>query len=377
MSNDIGRIIAEIVIALVRSKGVYQIPSSSWEQRSRRGKRSFPSNVDLYAATTDTHSTSHEFSNDSSEFSCSIVHFYARLLLLRCYEDYVLRHDTQPIKLSESDRVSTKNHPHIEAMHHRRLELVKLKQDLSGYLGPLASEHKSVVIREGSDPAEDPYLQKLQGLLTDVEMLLSLYDHTMKIYEWHIHETDSDYKGELASEQLEEARESKATAISLGKLSNMAFLYLPINFVCAILGMNLSILGQGEVPMWVFLVLVVFFSLLTYLPVLRPKMDERRVRLYRVAYYLAWRSVPAGFWFLAFSLTHSYGQNFEIMNSGLAQAFLGYTGPRTKGWTEGRNDNFFERATWGSQVFWKGKVKKIFLAVEELNFNNEPTELTV
>ena len=208
-------------------------------------------------------------------------------------------------------------------------------------------------------------------------MLLSLHDHTVKIYDWQNHELDLDYKGGLASEQLEEARESKATAISLGKLSNMAFLYLPINFVCAMLGMNLSILGQGEVPLWVFLVLVVFFSLLTYLPVLLPKLDERRVRIYRVAYHLAWRSVSAGFWFLAFSMTHSYGQIFEIMNNGLAQAFLGYTGPKTKGWTEGRNDNFFKKAIWGSQVFWKEKVKEIFLAVEELKFNNEPTELTV
>lgn len=106
-------------------------------------------------------------------------------------------------------------------------------------------------------------------------------------------------------------------------------------------------------------------------------MDQRRVRLYRVAYHLAWRSVPAGFWFLAFSLTHNYRQNFEILNSGLAQVLLGDTGHRTKGWMEGRNDGFFERATWGSQAFWKGKVKKIFLAVEELNSNNQPTELTV
>lgn len=129
--------------------------------------------------------------------------------------------------------------------------------------------------------------------------------------------------------------------------------------------------------MWLFLVLVVFFSLLTYLPILLPRMDQRRVRLYRVAYHLAWRSVPAGFWFLAFSLTHNYRQNFEILNSGLAQVLLGDTGHRTKGWMEGRNDGFFERATWGSQAFWKGKVKKIFLAVEELNSNNQPTELTV
>ena len=374
MSSDIGRVIAEIVIALVRSKSAYQIPKSSWEQGE---KRFCPCTVDLYAATTHMPSTSHMFPSDLSEVSCSIVHFYTRLLVLRCYEDYTLRHDTQPINLNVSDRVCTKHYPHIEAMQHRRLELVKLQQDLSGYLGPLTSEHQSAAIRKSSDSAADPYWQKLQGLLADVEKLLSLYNHTMRIYEWHLHETDSNYKGELASEQLGEVRQSKATAISLGKLSNMAFLYLPINFVCAMLSMNLSILGQGEVPMWVFLVLVVFFSLLTYLPVLLPRMDERRVRLYRVAYHLAWRSVPAGFWFLAFSLTHNYSQNFEIMNSGLAQSFLGYTGARTKGWTERRNDDFFKKATWGSQAFWKERVKKIFLAVKELNSNNEPTALTI
>lgn len=138
-------------------------------------------------------------------------------------------------------------------MHHQRLELVKFKHDLFGYLGPLAPMHNSDAVREGSDSADDLYRRKLQSLLTDVEMLLSLYDNTMKIYESHLHETDSLYKSELASEQLEEAKESKATAISLGKLSDLAFLYLPINFVCAMLGMNLSIFGQGDVPIWVFL----------------------------------------------------------------------------------------------------------------------------
>jgi hypothetical protein len=199
----------------------------------------------------------------------------------------------------------------------------------------------------------------------------------MKIYEWHIHETDSGYKGDLASAKLEEAKESKATVISLGKLSKLAFLYLPINFVCALLWMNLSIYGQGEVPVWIFLVLVVLFGLLTYLPVFPPKINQRRVRIYKVAYHLTRRSVSAGVWILAFSWTQSYGQNFEIMNSDLAQVFLGYAGPRTKGWMESRNDNFFEKATWGCQTFRKGKVKKIFLAVEEVNSNNEPTELTV
>ena len=255
-------------------------------------------------------------------------------------------------------------------MHLRRLELVKFKQALCGYLGPLSPEHKS------SDAAGDLYRRNLQGLLTDVEMLLSLYDNTMRIYNWYNHEVDSDYRSELASEQLEEARQSKVTAKSLGKLSNLAFLYIPLNFVCAMLGMNLSIFGQGQVPVWVFLVLVVFFSLLTYFPIYLP-VDERRVRLWKLAYHLTWRSVPAGFWFLAFSETHKYYQNFEVMNAGLAQVLLGYTGRRTKGLDQW-DDNFFGGATWGSEAFWKKKVKKIFLAVEELNHTHSGAmELTV
>ena len=367
---------AVIVIAFIRSKAVYQEPLLAWRRNTGRERRSWPCAADLFAATADMSTMNLELPSDPSECLRCIVHFYARLLVLRCYEDYSLRHDTQPIDLDGSDRVIGQ-HPYLIAMHHRRLELVKLKQDLFAFLGPLAPEHKSVMVGKESDSADEPYRRKLRSLLTDVEMLLSLYDNTMRIYEWHVHETDSNYKAELASEQLEEAKESKATAISLGKLSNLAFLYLPINFVCAMLGMNLSIFGQGEVPVWVFLILVLCFSLPTYLPIYLSTVDERRIRLFKLAYYLAWRSVPAGFWFLAFSLTHNYSQNFEIAYSGLAQVLLGYTGSRTKGWMDGRRDNIFESTTWGSGAFWKEKVKKIFEAVEELGFSNETTELTV
>ena len=307
---------------------------------------------------------SYELPSDASEFLYGLVHFYIRLLVLRCYEDYSLRHDPEPINLEDSARVTTKDYPHILAMHHRRLELVKFKQALSGYLGPLSPEHKS------SDTASDLYRRNLQGLLTDVEMLLSLYDNTMRIYDCHLHEIDTDYKAELASEQLEEAKQSKATAIGLGKLSNLAFLYLPLNFVCTMLGMNLSIFGQGQVPLWVFLVLVVFFSLLTYFPIYLPLIDRRRVQFWKLAYRLSRRSISAGFWFLAFSETHDYSQNFGVVNAGLAQVFLGYTGRRTKGWVDGGEERLFGRATWGSVTFWKEKVEKIFLAVEELNRND-------
>ena len=226
---------ADIVIAFIRSKAVYQEPLLAWRRNTGRKKRSYPCAADLFAATADMSSINLELPSDRSECLCCIVHFYARLLVLRCYEDYSLRHDTQPIELDGSDRADDQD-PYLIAMHHRRLELVKLKQDLFAFLGPLAPEHKSLMVGKESDSADEPYRRKLRSLLTDVEMLLSLYDNTMRIYEWHVHVNDSNRKAELASEQLEEAKESKATAISLGKFSNLAFLYLLINFVCAMLG---------------------------------------------------------------------------------------------------------------------------------------------
>ena len=306
----------------------------------------------------------------------SLLHFYTRLLVLKCYEDYHLRHDAEPINLMRSDRVAIENHPHIEAIQRRQLELVKLKQDLLGYPGTFAHKKQGLAIHEASHSTESPPGQQFQGLLADIEALLSLYEYSMKMYKWRIRWDTSDYTKELAWEQLEEVKISKATSISLGKLSNMAFLYLPINFVCAMLGMNLSILGQGTVPIWVFLSLTIFFSLVTYLPILLPQMSEQKVRLYKVGYHLTKRSFSAGFWFLAFCLTHTYRQNFEIMDSGLTQILLGSTRTRRKGWKEG-NDNFFREAAWGSLAFWKEKVHKIYRAVEELNFNNEPTHLNV
>ena len=143
MYSEVTGVIAEIVIALVRSKAVYQAPLSSMDRYAWRERHSHPCAIDLFAATTDMSSISHELPSDSSELSYRIVHFYARLLVLRCYEDFYLRHDPEPIQLDESDRIASQGHPHILAIHYRRLELVKFKHDLFGHLGPLAPEQES------------------------------------------------------------------------------------------------------------------------------------------------------------------------------------------------------------------------------------------
>ena len=84
-------------------------------------------------------------------------------------------------------------------------------------------------------------------------------------------EVANRYKSDLVSEQIEEAKESKATAISLAELTFLAFSFLLLNVECAMLGMNLQHVDK-DVSVWTFLVLLLFFSFLTYLFVyLRPR----------------------------------------------------------------------------------------------------------
>jgi hypothetical protein len=122
--------------------------------------------------------------------------------------------------------------------------------------------------------------------------------------------------------------------------------------------------------------LVVLFSLMTYLPVFLLPSIKRHWPFYRCACYLAQHSISAGFWFLAFCLTHKYHQNQEILNAGLAQVLLGHTCRRTKGWMEGINYHIFDYSTCGSKLFWFEKVKIIF-AVKELGLRAESENLTV
>ena len=137
MSSGVTGVISEIIIALVRSKAVYQAALSSGDRRAGRERHSHPCAIDLFAATTGMSSISHEIPSHLFKLSFRIVHFYSRLLLLRYYEVYYLRHDPEPIHLDESDRTASQDHPHILARHYRRLELVNSSTTCSDILDRL------------------------------------------------------------------------------------------------------------------------------------------------------------------------------------------------------------------------------------------------
>ena len=315
--------------------------------------------------------SNHNLPCETYKFEDAIVHFFTRLLVQTFHEDYYRQHDPEPINLDRSGRLCSPDRPHMIAMHERRLELTKLCQNMTSYID-LPTRHPE---RQASGRSE--YLAKLRGLVADLDRLDALYVSAMRIYEWKNQETESSYRSQLASEQLEEAKQSMHTAISLGKFSNGAFLYLPLNFVCTPLGMNLKAFGQGSVSAWVFFALVLFFGLLTYLPVYKSLLSKNRSIQLNVALrlFVSWRSPVAAFWFLAFVFTHGDMPNFNLTHSGHSQVLLGNTIQMTRSLL--REDTSLGESAFGNEDFWRRKVRIIYAALEEVDPPDEQTDRRV
>ena len=177
-------------------------------------------------------------------------------------------------------------------------------------------------------------------------------------------------KNSLVHEQLEEAIESRKAALGVGRLTKLAFVYIPLNFVCAMLGMNLLVFGTRTIPLWVFFMLATTLTFFTVMPmwgaILRD-LSHRTVHL-RVAARLALSSPLAGFWYLVFSLTHTRDQadllgdllrNLITESMGVTtykESFIRYA-------EKGDRVKYESLSEWlGSTGFWKGKVRAIVTA---------------
>jgi hypothetical protein len=109
----------------------------------------------------------------------------------------------------------------------------------------------------------------LTGLLRDMQLLL----HDLEKAEEFYRRLQMD---ELHQAQLREAKESKDAAISVGRLTKLAFIFIPLNFTTSFFGTNMAAFGTGNMPLWVFFIVAVVVSFLTLLPILRIAMEATR-----------------------------------------------------------------------------------------------------
>lgn len=113
----------------------------------------------------------------------------------------------------------------------------------------------------------------------------------------------------LYDEQLNEAKESRKAAVSIGRLSKLAFIFIPLSFTTSFFGMNVREFGTGHASVWVFFTAALIISALSLAPLWRSikstiwkypscRAVEITIKLVKFSPYIA-------FWFGWFCLFHS------------------------------------------------------------------------
>lgn len=234
------------------------------------------------------------------------VYQYARLLLLEYYADHMYLH--------HPDYLTTRFTRYKEHL----LQITQSRSQLEGLYQDLSTLAQSEIVLQCKE-------SRIQQLGRDAQLLLKRYDRVYEYFEQGSKERTKSSQFDVMAEQLDEARESKMTAISVGRLSKLAFIFIPPTFVCTMLGMNLAVFGQGTIPIAVFFVLLVAVSLFTFLPIAMRssawrKRISRKAKGLAVIFKLAWRSPVAAFWYAAFVMCHTGGVNVYLRYSGIWQA---------------------------------------------------------
>ena len=287
-----------------------------------------------------------------------LVKTYARLLILEYYADYVYLHNIDGLE-NYFDR-----HNDIwESIGPRRLELLCFYQDLFAFAQCHADK-------------DQLFDQELHTLARDAKHLLDRYEYTYRIFEDDNQITTQNSQMEVMGEQLDEAKESKNTAISLGRLPKLAFVYVPPTFVCTLFGMNLSILGQGTVRFLAFVIVLVIVCFLTFLPVIlnwlrRPYVRARLLAIRpigKIVLKLAWRSPVAAFWYTLFDLTHNGSSSSLLRRAGILQGLerSSRQTPVSQYWREPSQSRGQMKGTYGSDKFWRQMMHKhIFSFIDQ------------
>lgn len=247
---------------------------------------------------------------DAGALTVSLIYSYSRVLLLEYYAEYYMDYHAnlvQHFHCSMEDHTIHK----LGVMGRKYRDLRTFTHELSVF---------SRCFYKDVDGRTDIGL-----LLADARHLLELYDDAFLIYRTRIQDDGRLTSVVTADQQLEEARASIATSGSSHRLSRLAFLYLLLHFVCAMLGMNLSTFGQGTVSLAALIYLTLFFCTITYLPILiiwSGIFSYRGRQTCMVALGMARHSQTAGFWFICSFLSHPPGLSLSFLMQGFAQAYL-------------------------------------------------------
>ncbi|KAL8716988.1 MAG: hypothetical protein Q9225_005724 [Loekoesia sp. 1 TL-2023] len=216
-----------------------------------------------------------------------------------------------------------------KADYHRNIAPRALKNDDYGRIGPhlllymirqlvtLRQEVEAFLARfcqSGSDSNSHggrgrETCRLLSELIDDSQRLLSFHHERQR-------SLDSNYLGQLIQAQIDEAQEAKKTSAELGRLSQLAYIFLPLQLTASAMGMNLKDFGTGNIELRTFLLIFGAIATLSFIPMLYSLIHElmgKRISQIRAAMRYSRR---AGFLFGWFCLFHRRSTNDKLWRAG-------------------------------------------------------------
>ncbi|KAL9057561.1 MAG: hypothetical protein Q9162_002294 [Coniocarpon cinnabarinum] len=171
---------------------------------------------------------------------------------------------------------------HAQTVLLRREEIIHLQRKINNFLG----------LYSRSVRKDEP----LKTFFHDIDDQQQSFLSARRIFDAYQAQSQQNHTSDLVSRQLKETQKSIQSAISVQRLSRLGFVYIPLNFVCAMLSMNMAAFGQGTLSMWLFFLLGLLFIALTTMPLLfATELERLNYETARIGLQIAWRSPVAAF----------------------------------------------------------------------------------
>ncbi|KAL8705278.1 MAG: hypothetical protein Q9201_001609 [Fulgogasparrea decipioides] len=188
-------------------------------------------------------------------------------------------------------------------------QLVTLRRQIEAFLAGIQKDDINSHYNQGQEVC-----RILREMTEDLKDLLSLYQNKDGAL-------DSETLAGLIQAQLDESREAKKTSVKLGYLSQLAYIFLPLQLTASAMGMNLKNFGTGNIELRTFLFMLATIAALSFAPLLfrlifeAPEGSSSRIR--QICTIMAY-SRRAGFLFAWFCLFHHKRTNDELWDSGIS-----------------------------------------------------------
>ncbi|KAL9620226.1 MAG: hypothetical protein Q9160_005235 [Pyrenula sp. 1 TL-2023] len=209
-------------------------------------------------------------------------------------------------------------------------------------------------------------------LLLDLEECLK---DLLSLYLAKGRETQSEYLGKLSQAQIDQAKEAKETSKSLGYLSRLAYMSLPLQLTTSAMGMNLKVFGTGNVELKTVIFMLSMLASLSFVLVLLPLIFSARFKRLSQIGEASRYSKRAALLFAWFCLFHGKTVNDKVWESGMSYDINFFKGQistsrtvNAEGWASHRNRKRDELRSIFIPVFppsyWKGVLDELINTID-------------